>query len=381
MTKHKVYDITIIGAGINGLCTAFQLIQRGHTNIALVEAKHLGHDWGSSHGKSRITRSAYADPVYVYMMQYCHQNSWPTLERVLGTSLRHPCKGLFYGPSDGQFQKYQRAMQETGANVQELSLQQAQKVFPQFRFHTSDGILQDHTSAVVSAAETIALLHEYCKKHIDVYEHTPIVDIDTSRDILALHTPTGVVQSEKIVVTAGPWTYRLFPALRSRLTVVHQNVYYLDIATPEMGQVGIFPVWVELGMEPEDMYYGLPEFRRQGIKVAKHNFQGDHDPDVRVSPLEEDTKPFLERFQSRLHIPIVGVAGWERCQYTNTHNEDFILAHHPRDTRIVIGAGFSGHGFKFGPMTGEILADLVLAGGSTVPGFDAKKFAMGVDCT
>ena len=124
------------------------------------------------------------------------------------------------------------------------------------------------------------------------------------------------------------------------------------------------------------MYYGLPEFQRPGIKVAKHHFEGNDDPDLIVEPTRLDKEAFVERFQKRLQIPITKILDWERCQYTNTQNEDFILDTHPQDERIVIGAGFSGHGFKFGPMTGAILADLAIKGTSNIPGFNSGRFRL-----
>lgn len=372
MTKH--YDIIIIGGGLNGLCTAFQLIQKGYRNIVLLEARTIGHDLGSSHGKSRITRSAYSDACYVQMMQYCHQVSWPELEKTLNQSFRYPCKGLFYGPEDGLFQKYRDAILEAGANVEQLSTQKAKEVFPQFNFTNNDGILQDHTSAVIGAEQTISALKTYCQEHIDVLENHPVLDIDNSDPILRFQLENEELRAEKCIITAGAWTTRLIPELQTRLKVVHQNVYYLNIESPRMGEIGKYPVWVELGMNIDEMYYGLPEFQRKGIKVAKHHFQGDDDPNIKIRPPESDDQAFIKRFQTRLNIPIKSIESWERCQYTYTENEDFILDFHPQDQRIVIGAGFSGHGFKFGPLTGKILTDLLLDGKTDVVGYARSKF-------
>jgi len=372
--QDKTYDVVIVGGGINGLCTAFHLHQRGSGKIALIEARHFGHEMGSSHGHSRITRSAYADPLYVQMMQYSHQVAWPILQQKLKQKLLYPCSGLFYGPQDGLFQKYVAAVTQCGANVSHLTKKQAEKEFPQFQFHTTDGILQDHTSAIIAAQKTMSSLADYCKHHIDVFEHTKLLELDNADTNLKLHCEGRILFTQKAVFCMGPWIGQRFPLLRSSQRVVHQNVYYLELQNPKLGQANNFPVWVELGMNLDENYYGLPEFGRSGIKVAKHHLTGSNQPEVISQPSSQQQREFLRRFQTRMRLPIKQITAWERCQYTVTANEDFILDQHPEDPRIVIGAGFSGHGFKFGPVTGQILADLVVNEESNVPGYTKTKF-------
>ena len=88
------FEAIVVGGGINGLCTARALVQHGLKRIAIIEAHFIGHSNGSSHGFSRITRSAYSDALFVRLMQQAHNYEWPELEKDLKEQLLFPCKGL-----------------------------------------------------------------------------------------------------------------------------------------------------------------------------------------------------------------------------------------------------------------------------------------------
>ena len=92
------YDCIVVGGGINGLATAHALLKLGVTSLALLEQFSLGHGQGSSHGRSRITRSSYTSPKYVELMQLVHKTLWPEWEAEAGQVLLHPNPGIFFGP-------------------------------------------------------------------------------------------------------------------------------------------------------------------------------------------------------------------------------------------------------------------------------------------
>jgi glycine/D-amino acid oxidase-like deaminating enzyme len=167
--------------------------------------------------------------------------------------------------------------------------------------------------------------------------------------------------------------------LQLPLVPVRQTVGYWKVeGDPEMYHHPQCPVWVHLGETA--MHYGLPAFPGQpGIKAALHQTSAegsDPDQEGRVEEwLLQESEQFL---RSQLQRPLGERLGAETCFYTNTPTEDFVLAHHPSDSRIVIGAGFSGHGFKLGPLTGRILAELLDAGTTTVPAFEADRARFGL---
>jgi sarcosine oxidase len=386
----QVYQAVVVGGGINGLATLAHLLARGCTRLALLERFEPGHDRGSSHGAARITRSVYSAADYVRLMQRVHAESWPALEARVGRRLIHPNPGCFFGPEDGLFGDYADAVSEVigegatgagamGGGVERLTAARAAERFPQFNFAPGEGVLDDRTAGVVAAADTLEALTGLCREGgVDLRYGVRVLEIGVGEDPLALETSAGRVLAERVVVTAGAWAGALLPRLAPRLEVTRQAVCYLRLARPAEGLAGRFPVWVELGRSEAEVWYGLPEFRAAGIKAAHHRVVGGDDPEADLPPDEAAVAALEARLRGRLALEIDALAATERCLYTVAPGEDFVLDLHPDDPRIAVGAGFSGHGFKFGPMTGQILAELALDGRTSIPEFEhaRARFAM-----
>ncbi len=363
------FDVLVVGGGLNGLATAWWLLRRGVRRVGLVEQHALGHDRGSSHGASRITRSAYADAVYVRLMQVAHGEAWPALEADAGTRLIHRRDACMFGPAGGPFDAYVDALAGIDVDVEALEPAEARRRFPVFRFPGDPGVLHDRTAGIVAAADTIGALTRLVRAGATVLEGTTVRGIDPVGRVV--DTDRGALKAERIVVTAGAWAGRLLPGLAGRLTPVRQTVAHLAVD----GDPTAFPLWAWRGLA--DFYYGLPAFptgspQWPGIKAAKHVLDGPAvDPDAPVAP--PDVRPVVEFLAEHLVAPPKAVLATERCLYTVTSNEDFVLDHHPESPAVVVGAGFSGHGFKFGPLTGRILAELALDGRTGVAPFEANR--------
>ncbi|MDP2306447.1 MAG: FAD-dependent oxidoreductase [Pseudomonadota bacterium] len=365
----REFDVLVIGGGLNGLCAAWWLLRRGVKRVGLVERFTLGHDHGSSHGASRITRSAYADAVYVRLMQVAHAEAWPALEADAATRLIHRRDACLFGPNGGPFQDYLDALAGIDVDVETLDPAEARRRFPVFRFPGDLGVLHDRTAGIVAAADTIAALARIVRAGATVIEGATVLGVDPISRVV--DTQDGPLRAERIIVTAGAWAGRLLPGLAGRLTPVRQTVVHLAVD----GDAAAFPLWAWRGLG--DFYYGLPSFQRPGIKAAKHVLDGPPalDPDAPVdAPETRDVLAFLEE---HLVSPPREVLATERCLYTVTDDEDFVLDHHPASAAVTVGAGFSGHGFKFGPLTGRILAELCLDGETTVAPFEAARARFG----
>ena len=373
----STYHTLIIGAGINGLCTGYHLSRQGIRDIGLIEQFGLAHGRGSSHGESRITRSAYVNAHYVRLMQIAHGESWPQLERDADTQLVYPTPGCFFGPPWGKYTSYAEAVTEVGVDVEPLTPEEGRKRFPVFRFENAAGVLYDRTAGLVAAAQTVqSLIHLIRRQDGEIRENTTVQSVDITRDPIRVATSAGNFETERLIVTAGPWVSRLLPVLKSRVAVSRQTVGYFQLeGSQEQFQPGAFPVWGYLLRKGDMSYYGLPQFGRDGIKLAKHIVSGvDDDPDDVPTQMPEDAVDDLRIFIKEQFVPPVErFLGWETCLYTNTATEDFILDIHPDNPNVVIGAGFSGHGFKFGPLTGRILSELSLNGKTTIPEFEAAR--------
>ena len=364
------YDVIVLGAGINGLATAYSLKKQGVGSLAVLEQFHFGHAQGSSHGRSRITRSTYSTPKYVELMQLVHGRLWPGWEETAGQPLLHKNPGIFFGPGISRYQESLRDLPEV--QVEEIVAEEARWRFPPFLFPDSPRVLLDHTCAVVAADRTMRFLASQLRGH--VLENCQVQSIERGSQIF-LDTTRGQIECERLIVTAGPWTARLIPALKPNLRPAHQDVGYFEIESSS--QVGEFPVWVYAGEQADDSFYGLPEFERPGVKLARHR-TGPHgdDPGRQIGEvLPEEAAADLQRFVDAQWSGTARLVGYDACIYTNTCSEDFVLDHLPEDDRIVVGAGFSGHGFKFAPLTGQVLAELALFGRTSFPEFERHRAA------
>ncbi len=365
------YDCVVLGAGINGLATACFLKQQGVENLAVLEQFQLGHTQGSSHGRSRITRSTYSTPKYVELMQLVHNRLWPAWEKAAGQPLLHKNPGIFFGPGIGRYQESLKDVPEIAGQIEELEAAEAARRFPPFLFPDSPKVLVDHTCAVVAADRTMRFLAGQLRNQ--VLEHCQVQSIERGSSLF-LDTSRGSIECERLVVTAGPWTARLIPGLKPNLRPAHQDVGYFMIDAP--AGVGQFPVWVYAGQNPDDSFYGLPEFERPGVKLARHR-TGPHgdDPDRKLGDQlpEAAARDLLENFVAQQWSGTARLVGYDACIYTNTCTEDFVLDRWPEDDRVVVGAGFSGHGFKFAPLTGQVLAELAIYGRTSLPEFERHR--------
>ena len=373
------FGALVIGAGVHGLATALELARRGVPRVALVERFRLHHPHGSSHGDGRITRTTYSDPRYVKLMQVAHREDWPRLEAESGSTLIHRADGIFFGPADGELEQWAAAVETAGApGVERLTPAEARVRVPAFEFPDAHAVLHDRTGGVVGAADTLLALDRRCRiEGVHVLEETRVLGLEPTADPIAVDTDRGRLLAERVVVTAGAWVGELLPSLRERLRVKRQSVGYFDFGdTAEAARPGRFPVWVYLGNADTGLYYGLPEFGREGIKAALHGSGGGgDDPDRDPGPdlLElASTRRFLE-------WQLVGTLGEtlhaETCLYTNTPDEHFVIGPVPGAPRVLVGSICSGHGFKFGPLMGRILAGLAIDGTSGVPEFEAARSA------
>lgn len=379
MTPPRTADVVVVGAGVNGLATAWNLARLGAGGVAVVEQFRLGHDRGSSHGASRITRTSYRDPRYARLVREAQAEDWPRLEREAGARLVHPAPGVFFGPAGGQVEEYRAAAEESGSPVDAVPVDEARRRFPQFRFPGDAAVLVDRSAGVVAAADTMTALARLASgAGASVHEETQVLALEPRAGGVGVGVVTdrGTIEAGRVVVTAGAWVGRLVPSLAPRLRVARQTVAYFELDLPaEDARPPRFPVWVWLGRDPHDHFYGLPEFGRPGVKAARHaTGAGEDDPDdVPGAPPDaalEEVRSFLAR---ELVRPPLRLLAWERCLYTNEADEEFVVGPLPDEPRIVVGAACSGHAFKFAPLTGRVLAELALRGTTSCAAFEAMR--------
>ncbi|MBM3973038.1 MAG: FAD-dependent oxidoreductase [Planctomycetes bacterium] len=353
-----VCDHLVVGAGVHGLCTAFWLVQRRAGRIVVCDQFEPGHARGSSHGETRITRSSYDDPTFVAMAQEAHRDCWPALEAALGRPLRLATPGVFFGPAEGPFASYAGATLGSGAAVEALDVATARAKFPLLRFADDDGVLLDHTAAVVLAAAMLRGLAAWLTEHgVDMRWNTPVSALAVAAGGVVATTPTGTVHARTATLATGPWTGRLRAAAAGRLAVQPQEIGYFAAANPAAATPGVFPVWARIGRTAEDFHYGLPDVGR-GLKLALHRTTGPAvDPDAVLPPVDE---PALRALAAARFAAPTQLRRSERCLYTMADGHA-LRVQRAADAPVVTIAACSGHAFKFGPLLGRRAADLALA--------------------
>jgi sarcosine oxidase len=186
-----------------------------------------------------------------------------------------------------------------------------------------------------------------------------------------------VFGAEHLVLTAGPWIGAFVPDLRLPLTVERECPMWFT-PTVEPASVGAdrLPVWVM--MEEGTAFYGVPHNPELGLKVSIHHWGVDADPDVVDRVVRPDdverVRVFLRRRMPAADGPLANATV---CLYTNTPDETFVIDRHPVAPGVAFASACSGHGFKFAPLIGEILADLVTDGRTAwdIDAFRADRFA------
>lgn len=353
--------VAVVGAGIAGLCTAASLVDNGIQPVVL-ERRRVAGSHGSSHGPSRITRSVYADSAYLRIMQRIHREHWPALQAKLESQFLFKTDGLFFGHGE-LWSRYREAVLSQEVDVEPLDASEARQRFPQFRMTTADSAIHDRTAAVIAADRVLRGLHRWLgERGVVVREDTSLLQLEPRLDSVSLVLEGERIDVDAVVLCMGSWIGRIVPELKAELTVIRQTIAYYDCGDGERSRPPHFPVWVAVGDDEEDVFYGLPEFDRPGVKVARHRTVGNADSaDLEDDPAEAlaDVESFAARELSAAKRTLVGV---QRCLYTVSPTEDFVLGVHPENSRVVIGSACSGHGFKFGPWTGEVLADFALHG-------------------
>jgi sarcosine oxidase len=357
VSGQRTGEFVVVGGGLLGLATARGLARRGREVIVLEQARVGGLD-GGSHGSCRIFRLGYDDPGYVRMARRA-RGFWDELEQEAGLQLLRPTPQLSFGAG---LEPVRAALAAAGEPCELLPAAEAAARFPAVA--AGGPALLEPDSCVIAAD---AALRALAAAVPEIREGVKVTGIADDGRRVTVRTAAGTLTARGVIVCAGPWTGRLLApagvAAPSSATL-EQVAYLAPAGLPPSGM----PIFISHGgQEP----YGLPVPGSPLYKI------GIHRAGPLVDPASQDRGPdpgLGERLAevARRYLPGYGErpAATERCIYDNSPDNDFII---DRAGLIVVGSGTSGHGFKFGPMLGEWLADLA-TGGASPP---ERRFALG----
>ncbi|MGZ3685026.1 MAG: N-methyl-L-tryptophan oxidase [Bdellovibrionota bacterium] len=362
----KRYDSIVIGLGAMGSAAAAHLAGRGQKVLGL-EQFTLGHDRGSSHGETRLIRQAYfenADYVPLLLRAY---DLWDELAAESREELFVRNGLLIYGRPESSkvFQGALRSGRLYSIPMEELAREPSLKRWPMYRppegfsaaFEPGAGYLR---------AEACTLAHAGLARNrgAELLTGETVLGYSVSRGVVRVRTANGEYESARLVLAGGAWSSRLLAELGLPLTLRRMLLAWFKAGPEHRGAPGfIFDL-------DDDFYYGFPQIDGATFKIAGHHgYQLMDKPEEKdiVAPGEDRLESLRRCIGQCFPFATKELVKTAHCIYTMTPDEDFVMDRHPLHPEVVFAAGFSGHGFKFASVVGEILADLAENGRTAHP--------------
>jgi len=357
--------VIVVGAGVNGVTTAIELKNRG-LDVVLIDPGPLPHPLAASTDISKAVRAAYgADEDYTELAERSIK-LWRQWNRQLGTELYYEVGVMFVRrremmPADFEFESF-NLLKKRGHKVERVNSPQIWKRFPAWNSELyRDGVLELQAGYAESGQVVARLIERAKALGVELRQGVRFTQLYESHDrVKGIVSDDGQrIAGDIVVMATGAWTPYLLPFTETFLRATGQPVFHLKPRQPELFMPERFPVF---GADITTTgYYGFPINRDGVVKVANHGAGREMSPDSpRRAVTAEDEKNLREFLSSTLPALAQAPIVYSRvCMYCDTHDGHFWIARDPDREGLVIAAGDCGHGFKFAPMLGEIIADAV----------------------
>ena len=360
------HDIAVVGLGGMGSAILAHCAARGASVIGLEQFGPV-HDLGSSHGKTRMIRKAYfEDPAYVPLVLRAYE-LWRELERAAGDEILRITGVLSVGEETSEIIRgTRRAAREHDLPVESLSQREVKARYPTLELWKDEVALFEIDGGVLNPESAV-------RAHLKLAESSgaemrfgvAMESWHATDKGFELRLSDGTqISASKLVLALGPWFQETLESLGVRIRVQRNIQAWFSPGTHAYDAPG-FPAFLVKRQGLPAPLYGFPDFG-DGIKAAFHGF-GDL-TDAKHVDREVDVARDVEPIARALEQWMPGAAKTLReaksCMYTLTPDEHFVIDRHPDHANLILCGGFSGHGFKFAPVVGEIGAELALDGGS-----------------
>jgi sarcosine oxidase len=365
------YDVIVVGLGGMGSAAAYHLAARGQQVLGL-ERHTAAHDQGSSHGGSRIIRQSYfEDPAYVPLLLRGYE-LWERLAQDSGSDVISLTGGVYLGPPDSlTFAGSLRAAQEWDLPHEVLDAAELSKRFPTFAPPDGHVALYEDRAGFVRPERTVAAHLQLAERAgAELHYREPVTSWESTPGGVRVTTAAGSYEAGQLVVCPGAWAPELLADLGVPFLVERQVMHWFQ---PADG-VGAFtadrhPIYIAED-DAGTQVYGFPAIDGPdgGAKIAFFRRGQECTPETIDRQVHEAEKEAMAA-QTRGVLPTLPDRHLTAatCMYTNTPDEHFVIARHPGHTAVTVACGFSGHGFKFVPVVGEVLADLATTGRTDHP--------------
>ena len=363
-------DLIIVGAGLAGAAAAWAASARG-LSVVVLEAFEAGHKRGSSHGSARIFRHAYHDPLYVTMTARAGDR-WQRLQEDAGEELLRLTGGLDFGAARDPAALH-AVLTACGVPAVLLDRHEAAEQYPFISF-ASGPVLYHANAGVLDPDRAIAAMLRLAEQRgADIRFGSPAERISVQSASATVHTAAGPVTAPVAVVAPGAWIAPLLAGIVQLppLTVTQEQVFHFAPAASsppaESPRPDASPWPILISVDEDGFFYALPGGRDGevpgAVKLGEMERGTVTTADARDFTVNPAARQRVASFAGR-HLPGLSrdIINEATCLFTSTANEDFIL---DRVGPLVIASACSGHGAKFAPLTGEIIAGL--AAGQPAP--------------
>jgi glycine/D-amino acid oxidase-like deaminating enzyme len=356
-------SVIVVGAGAFGGWSALQLLQK-RAKVTLLDAWGPGNSRASSGGETRTIRATYGPTHLLYTQMVARAlRLWQEHERRWNVRLFFRSGALrMAGPDDSYERAALPVLQQVGIRYEKLSTEECAKRWPQINFEGVPWSVYEPDSGFLAARRACEAVLNAFVKNGGQYRQTqatpgPIV----ANRMQGINIGTSeVLTADYYVFALGPWLGKIFPFLTSIITPTRQEVFFFGTPAGDVRFTEAqLPTWIDGGKSP---FFGVPGNHWRGFKIADDTRGPVIDPTTVERQISEEklasARAYLRmRFPALANAPLVES---RVCQYENSTDHNFILDRQPDAGNVWIVGGGSGHGFKHGPVMGEMVADAVL---------------------
>ncbi len=379
------FDVIVIGAGSMGSSACYYLAKRGYKVLA-IEQFEISHEYGSHAGQSRIIRKAYFEnPGYVPLLKRAYDN-WKSFEKETASQLFFKTGLLYFGlPNDKLIEGVKQSASLFNIELDEISPAEIGRRFSQFKIPIDFTILFEPDAGFVTPEKAIRLFAEQAiKNSCKIHTNEKVIEWKKDGGGISVTTDKNIYHCNKLIITAGAWTGKMIPALSDKIKVTRQFVAWIKprpngsfgrAENRDAFTLNNFPCWLMTDDKKPGCYYGFPILPEStfegpaGLKIAHHYPADETDPgNVNRQMTKEDEENLRFIFNKYFNDDFGSILSYKICLYANSPDEDFIIDKLPGyEDRVIAACGFSGHGFKFASVVGEILTDFATQGKSDLP--------------
>ena len=370
----EVVDAAVVGLGALGSATLYQLARRGVRALG-IDRFAPPHEYGSSHGSTRITREAIGEGKHLTPFARRSHVLWRDVERQTGASLLSTSGLLILSSAartsfthvENFFGNTVAAARGHGIAHAILNAAEIRQRYPQFRIRDDEQGYFEPAAGFIRPEACIAAQIDLARKYgAEICTNERVIAIESRSDEVTIHSERKVYSARKVVLAAGAWLPEFLEASLARRFQVFRQVMFWFAPPDESFRPAHFPVFIWELSGRKQALYGFPDLDGTGVKIATEQYETltsaeavnrDISAVECLSMHEIYVAPFLPTLCSKCMRASV-------CLYTVTPDFGFVIDRHPQSERVIIASCCSGHGFKHSAALGEALADLVVDGRS-----------------